>query len=65
VQFKPLRKIAFSQALEFLVVALWAFEIEAERALLCFFFARDSVSASWTSALENVGRVTTILAMHS
>jgi hypothetical protein len=30
VQFKAFRKIALSEALEFPVVALWTFEIEAE-----------------------------------
>ena len=64
-QFETLRKVAFSEALEFPVVALWTFEVESDRARLSFFFAWKSISASWASALEDVGGVAIFFVMCS
>ena len=64
-QFEACWKISLSEALEFPIVTLGAFEIEAERALFSLFFTRNSISTSWSCTLENVGSITTLLMMCS
>ena len=64
-QFEASWKISLPQALEYPMVTLGTFEIEPKRPLFSLFFTRDSIAASKSGALENVGGVTTLPTMCS
>jgi hypothetical protein len=53
--FKRLRQIAFPETLEFSVVTFWTLEIEPCLSNLRFFFTDDPISATLSTALENIG----------